>query len=75
MYVTSRVDFGHLVNADNFHTGCLNGGIYQVFDNRWDAEQRYIHGNYTENFNPDNTIAQVIPARGEAPSKDTLHLR
>jgi hypothetical protein len=26
-----------------------------------------MHENYTENFNPNNTIAQVSPARGGAP--------
>jgi hypothetical protein len=59
MYVTNRVDFGHLVNADNFDASRINSEIYQIFDNRWDWEQRYIHENYTENFNPNNTIAQV----------------
>jgi hypothetical protein len=59
MYVSNRVDFGHLVNADNFDTSRINSEIYQILDNRWDWEQRYIHENYTENFNLNNTIAQV----------------
>lgn len=59
MYVTNRVDFGHLVNADTFDTSRINSEIYQIFDNRWDWEQRYIHDNYTKNFDPNNTIAQV----------------
>ncbi|PNF43292.1 Procollagen-lysine,2-oxoglutarate 5-dioxygenase 3 [Cryptotermes secundus] len=61
MYVTNRVDFGHLVNADNFDTSRVNSEIYQLLDNRWDWEQRYLHENYTENFNPNNTIAQPCP--------------
>lgn len=60
MYVTNRVDFGHLVNADTFDTSRTNSEIYQLFDNRWDWEQRYIHDNYTKNFDPNNTIAQVL---------------
>jgi uncharacterized protein with FMN-binding domain len=59
MHVTNRVDFGHLVSADNFDTSRINSEIYQIFDNRWDWEQRYIHDNYTNNFDPNNTIAQV----------------
>ena len=59
MYVSNRVDFGHLINADNFDTTRTNSEVYQLFDNRWDWEQRYIHDNYTENFNPNNTIQQV----------------
>lgn len=61
MYVTNRVDFGHLVNADTFDTSHTNSEIYQIFDNRWDWEQRYIHDNYTKNFDPNNTIAQPCP--------------
>lgn len=61
MYVTNRVDFGHLVNADNFDSSRINSEIYQILDNRWDWEQRYIHENYTENFNPNNTISQPCP--------------
>jgi hypothetical protein len=75
IYVTNRVDFGHLVNADNFDTSRVNSEIYQILDNRWDWEQRYLHENYTENFNPNNTIAQVSPERGVAPSEGTLCLR
>jgi hypothetical protein len=60
MHVTNRVDFGHLVNADTFDTSRINSEIYQIFDNRWDWEQRYIHDNYTKNFDPNNTIAQVM---------------
>ncbi|GFG29485.1 hypothetical protein Cfor_05047, partial [Coptotermes formosanus] len=61
MHVTNRVDFGHLVNADTFDTSRMNSEIYQIFDNRWDWEQRYIHDNYTKNFDPNNTIAQPCP--------------
>ncbi|KAJ9584647.1 hypothetical protein L9F63_021009, partial [Diploptera punctata] len=61
MYVSNRVDFGHLINADNFDSARINSEIYQLFDNRWDWEQRYIHENYTENFNPNNTIEQPCP--------------
>jgi len=60
MYVTNRLDFGHLVNADTFDTSRTNSEIYQIFDNRWDWEQRYLHDNYTKNFDPNNTIAQVL---------------
>ncbi|XP_046397512.1 procollagen-lysine,2-oxoglutarate 5-dioxygenase 1 isoform X2 [Ischnura elegans] len=61
MYVSNRLDYGHLINADNFDTSHLHNDLYQIFDNRWDWEQRYIHENYTENFNPNKTIAQPCP--------------
>ncbi|KAG8231868.1 hypothetical protein J437_LFUL011773 [Ladona fulva] len=61
MYVSNREDFGHLINADNFDTSHLHNELYQIFDNRWDFERRYIHENYSENFNPNNTIQQPCP--------------
>ncbi|XP_067005007.1 procollagen-lysine,2-oxoglutarate 5-dioxygenase isoform X2 [Anabrus simplex] len=61
LYVSNRMDFGHLVNADNFDTTRTNSDLYQLFDNRWDWEQRYIHENYTENFNPYKTPEQPCP--------------
>ncbi|XP_047484397.1 procollagen-lysine,2-oxoglutarate 5-dioxygenase 2-like isoform X1 [Penaeus chinensis] len=47
MYVSNRVDFGHLVNADQFDTSRMNPELWQVVDNRWDWEQRYLHPNYS----------------------------
>nr|CAD7196665.1 unnamed protein product [Timema douglasi] len=61
MFVSNRMDFGHLVNADNFDTDKTNSEIYQLFDNRWDWEQRYIHENYSENLNPNHTAEQPCP--------------
>nr|CAD7453420.1 unnamed protein product [Timema tahoe] len=61
MFVSNRMDFGHLVNADNFDTDKTNSEIYQIFDNRWDWEQRYIHENYSENLNPNHTAEQPCP--------------
>lgn len=59
MYVSNRVDFGHLINAENFETHHVNNELYQIFENRWDWEQRYIHENYSESLNPNNTVSQV----------------
>ncbi|XP_046984159.1 procollagen-lysine,2-oxoglutarate 5-dioxygenase [Schistocerca americana] len=61
MHVSNRLDFGHLVDPDTFDTSKTNPEVYQIFENRWDWEQRYIHANYTENFNPNNTAQQPCP--------------
>ncbi|KAF4533520.1 hypothetical protein B566_EDAN001005 [Ephemera danica] len=61
MFVSNLDDFGHLVNADSFDTTHLHNELYQIFDNRWDFEQRYIHENYTQNFNPNQTHKQPCP--------------
>jgi hypothetical protein len=60
MFVDNMDDFGHLVNADNFDTSHVNNELYQLFDNKWDFEQRYIHPNYTMQFNANHTNLQVL---------------
>lgn len=59
MFVDNMDDFGHLVNADNFDTSHVNNELYQLFDNKWDFEQRYIHPNYSLQFNSNHTNLQV----------------
>ncbi|XP_046593466.1 procollagen-lysine,2-oxoglutarate 5-dioxygenase isoform X1 [Neodiprion lecontei] len=61
MYVSNRVEFGHLVSPDNFDTKLTNPDLYQIFDNKLDWQKRYIHENYTENFNPNKTPIQPCP--------------
>lgn len=61
MYVSNRMDFGHLVNPENFDITRASPEMYEIFDNRYDWEQRYIHENYTENFNPNKTALQPCP--------------
>lgn len=59
MYVTNRLDFGHLVNNDNYDTTLTNPDIYQIFDNKLDWEKRYIHENYSLSFKDNATHYQV----------------
>lgn len=59
IYVTNRIDFGHLVNPETFDTTLTNPEMYQLMDNRWDWEQRYLHPNYSENFNPEFKVPMV----------------
>ncbi|XP_069940624.1 procollagen-lysine,2-oxoglutarate 5-dioxygenase 1-like isoform X2 [Cherax quadricarinatus] len=61
MYVSNRVDFGHLVNADKFETRRLNNELWQLFDNRWDWEQRYLHPNYTHAVSENTTNEMPCP--------------
>ena len=61
MFVSNldEAPYGHLINADNFDTSHIYNELWQIFDNHWDFEQRYIHPNYTKSFDPDNTPQQV----------------
>ncbi|CAG9823589.1 unnamed protein product [Phaedon cochleariae] len=61
MFVSNRIDFGHLINADNFDTTRTEPEMYQIFDNEMDWENRYIHVDYPENFNPDKKDLQPCP--------------
>ncbi|KAL0277165.1 UNVERIFIED_CONTAM: hypothetical protein PYX00_004535 [Menopon gallinae] len=61
MYVSNRIDFGHLINPQNFDPSRTHPDFYEIFDNKWDWEQRYLHENYSENLNPDNKPLQPCP--------------
>nr|XP_023029790.1 procollagen-lysine,2-oxoglutarate 5-dioxygenase 1 [Leptinotarsa decemlineata] len=61
MYVSNRIDFGHLVNPDTFDTTRTEPDMYQIFENSQDWENRYIHEEYPENFNPDKKDQQPCP--------------
>ncbi len=60
-YVSNRINFGHLVNSDDFSTEHLNNELWEISNNRWDWEQRYIHENYTKNFDDDANHTQPCP--------------
>lgn len=59
MYVSNRLNFGHLVNPDTYDTKLVYPDMYQIMDNKLDWERRYIHPEYTDNFNPDKKPTQV----------------
>lgn len=53
MHVTNEIHSGHLVTNEHFETGHLHDELYQIFDNRFDWENRYIHPNYSLSLKPD----------------------
>jgi hypothetical protein len=59
MYVTNRLDFGHLVDPENFETTHLHDELFEIINNQWDWEKRYIHVNYSQALAENSTIAQV----------------
>ena len=60
-YVSNRVDFGHLVNTDEFDAGKLNGELWEINSNQYDWEKRYIHENYSQSLGDDPVIVQPCP--------------
>lgn len=61
MYVSNRLDFGHLVNSDTYDIELTYPDIYQIMDNKQDWERRYIHPDYDEHLNPDKKPIQPCP--------------
>ncbi|XP_025161345.1 procollagen-lysine,2-oxoglutarate 5-dioxygenase 3 isoform X1 [Harpegnathos saltator] len=61
MYVSNRLDFGHLVNPDTYDIKLTYPEMYQIMDNKLDWDRRYIHAKYSESFNPDNKPIQPCP--------------
>ncbi|KAH0954090.1 hypothetical protein HN011_010425 [Eciton burchellii] len=61
MYVSNRLEFGHLVNPDSYNIQLIHPDMYQIIDNKLDWERRYIHPNYSENFKPDEKPIQPCP--------------
>ncbi|XP_068205814.1 procollagen-lysine,2-oxoglutarate 5-dioxygenase 2-like isoform X3 [Palaemon carinicauda] len=61
MYVSNRLDFGHLVNSEKFDPTRLNGELWEVFENRWDWELRYLHTNYSNAVSPNTTLEAPCP--------------
>lgn len=59
MYVSNRLDFGHLINPETYDVTRANPDMYQIFENVNDWEDRYIHVNYPDNFLADKKIEQV----------------
>ena len=59
MYVSNRIDFGHLMNAEKWDPTNLSPELWALFDNRWDWEKRYLHENYSTSLNDSVKIPQV----------------
>ena len=59
MYVTNRLDWGHLITTENFETTHLHNEIYEIQNNRWDWEKRYLHVNYSQNLDVNVNVSMV----------------
>lgn len=53
MFIVNDFDAGHLVNNDFFESNHLHNELYQIFDNRFDWEKRYLHSNYYDVLPPE----------------------
>ncbi|XP_045163177.2 procollagen-lysine,2-oxoglutarate 5-dioxygenase 2-like isoform X2 [Mercenaria mercenaria] len=61
MFVTNRKEFGYLINCDEAQTGRLNIELWEIFNNPYDWEKRYIHPNYSHSLEETSVIEQPCP--------------
>ncbi|KAK9501159.1 hypothetical protein O3M35_002249 [Rhynocoris fuscipes] len=61
MFVDNRDDYGHLVDPETYNPALMNPEIYQVMENQWDWEQRYLHPNFSKSLEPGNVPLQPCP--------------
>ncbi|XP_064610381.1 procollagen-lysine,2-oxoglutarate 5-dioxygenase 1-like isoform X2 [Liolophura sinensis] len=61
MTLTNLEHYGHLVNNDYFDTSHVHNEMWQIFDNPFDWELRYLHENYTQALDPNTTLLQPCP--------------
>lgn len=61
MFVDNRVDAGHLINPEDFDPTKVNPEMYEIFTNKYDWEQRYIHPNFSMSLRDDVTPIQPCP--------------
>lgn len=59
MYIDNQYSYGHLIDSETFDITRKNPEVYQLIENRYDWEMRYIHPDYKENFKPDKKPAEV----------------
>lgn len=59
MYVSNRLDFGHLINPDTYDVTLGKPDFYQIFENEKDWQDRYIHEEFQKALLPDNKLQQV----------------
>lgn len=61
MYATNLHKFGRLLETDNYRTDKLHNDLWEIFDNKVDWEEKYIHVNYSDNFNLSIPIEEPCP--------------
>jgi len=61
IYVSNRLDWGHLVNADEFETKRVHNELWEIASNQYDWERRYLHENYSDSLEEGANFSQPCP--------------
>jgi len=61
MHVTNMAYFGHLKSTESYKTDRKHNDMYELFNNRLDWEDRYLHENYSKYLNPNQPVPEPCP--------------
>jgi procollagen-lysine,2-oxoglutarate 5-dioxygenase len=61
LYATNYNFYGHLINAEHFDVKRTRPDFYELFTNRIDWEERFLHEDYMKSLEPDNVPKQPCP--------------
>jgi len=61
MFVSNRLNFGHLVNNEQFSSDHLHPELWELERNRYDWELRYLHPNYSRSLDADTELEEPCP--------------
>ena len=61
MFVSNRLNFGHLVNNEDFPTSHTRNELWEMERNRYDWELRYLHPNYSRSLEKDADFSMPCP--------------
>ena len=60
-YVSNRVPWGHLVATEDFSTAHVNNELWEMENNKYDWEMRYLHPNYSKSLEEGADLKQPCP--------------
>jgi len=61
MFTTNLEHWGHLKEMDSYTAEHKHNDLYQLFDNKLDWEEQYLHKEYTAYLAPDSKIPEPCP--------------
>jgi hypothetical protein len=59
MFITNEMNYGHLIDPDNYNISRTEPELYEVFNNVKDWKARYLHPDYQAALEANSTIQQV----------------
>lgn len=61
MYVSNMFHFGHQTDPDSFEVTHKHNDLFEIFNNPWDWELKYIHENYSVSLDPSYKLPMPCP--------------